>query len=105
MMLPALDTLRVFYVRVRQGRSPFSADKNHLHHLFVRQHLTHSQATRRVILVHILLIMASVALVQVASVTATIIMQVLLVVSYTKVLHLSLLFQRWYRFIKRLENA
>ena len=30
--LPILDTLAVIAIRLREGRSPFSADKNHLHH-------------------------------------------------------------------------
>ncbi len=29
---PLMDTLRVFIIRIQQKRSPFSADKNHLHH-------------------------------------------------------------------------
>lgn len=29
---PLIDTLRVFIQRTLQGRSPFSADKNHIHH-------------------------------------------------------------------------
>jgi len=30
--LPILDTLTVMFIRIREGRSPFSPDKNHLHH-------------------------------------------------------------------------
>jgi UDP-N-acetylmuramyl pentapeptide phosphotransferase/UDP-N-acetylglucosamine-1-phosphate transferase len=29
---PLIDTLRVFVLRILRGRSPFSADKNHIHH-------------------------------------------------------------------------
>ena len=29
---PLMDTLRVFIIRIHKGRSPFSADKNHIHH-------------------------------------------------------------------------
>jgi UDP-N-acetylmuramyl pentapeptide phosphotransferase/UDP-N-acetylglucosamine-1-phosphate transferase len=32
MILPIFDTLRVFSLRIFNGRSPFYADKNHLHH-------------------------------------------------------------------------
>lgn len=31
--LPIMDTLAVMYRRIRQGRSPFQADRQHLHHL------------------------------------------------------------------------
>lgn len=33
--LPVMDTLAVMYRRMRQGRSPFGADRQHLHHLLV----------------------------------------------------------------------
>lgn len=35
LFLPIVDTLRVFTLRVFNGKSPFSPDKNHLHHRLV----------------------------------------------------------------------
>ncbi len=35
LIIPIMDTLRVFTIRVIHGRSPFIADKNHLHHKFI----------------------------------------------------------------------
>ncbi|MFX7879123.1 undecaprenyl-phosphate alpha-N-acetylglucosaminyl 1-phosphate transferase, partial [Acinetobacter baumannii] len=32
LLIPMLDTLRVFGIRILHGRSPFSPDRNHLHH-------------------------------------------------------------------------
>ena len=40
---PLVDTLRIFTLRVLEGRSPFSADRNHLHHRLLRLGLTHLQ--------------------------------------------------------------
>jgi UDP-N-acetylmuramyl pentapeptide phosphotransferase/UDP-N-acetylglucosamine-1-phosphate transferase len=45
LMVPLLDTLRVFSVRIAKGRSPFSADRNHIHHLLLDRGLNHSQVT------------------------------------------------------------
>ena len=45
LMLPLLDTLRVFGIRMMQGRSPFSPDRNHLHHLLLDRGLSHIQIT------------------------------------------------------------
>jgi UDP-N-acetylmuramyl pentapeptide phosphotransferase/UDP-N-acetylglucosamine-1-phosphate transferase len=53
---PLLDTLRVFIVRVRQGRSPFSADRNHLHHHLLARGLDHKQATGLIALKTLLLV-------------------------------------------------
>lgn len=40
---PLIDTLRVFFIRTIQGRSPFSADKNHIHHRLLALGLNHRQ--------------------------------------------------------------
>jgi UDP-N-acetylmuramyl pentapeptide phosphotransferase/UDP-N-acetylglucosamine-1-phosphate transferase len=40
---PLVDTLRVFILRALKGRSPFSADKNHIHHKLLAIGLNHRQ--------------------------------------------------------------
>ncbi len=40
---PLIDTLRVFVIRIAKGKSPFSADKNHIHHQLLRLGLKHNQ--------------------------------------------------------------
>jgi len=42
---PLIDTLRVFILRAAQGRSPFSADKNHIHHKLLAMGLSHRQTS------------------------------------------------------------
>lgn len=42
---PLIDTLRVFIYRAVRGRSPFSADKNHIHHQLIRLGLNHKQVS------------------------------------------------------------
>lgn len=42
--LPILDTLTVMLQRIREGRSPFSADKNHLHHKLLGLGFDHHEA-------------------------------------------------------------
>lgn len=42
---PLFDTLRVFALRVWQRRSPFSADRNHIHHQLLDLGLDHEQTT------------------------------------------------------------
>ncbi|MCU0333543.1 MAG: undecaprenyl/decaprenyl-phosphate alpha-N-acetylglucosaminyl 1-phosphate transferase [Chitinophagaceae bacterium] len=105
LMVPAMDTLRVFYRRMRKGRSPFKADKSHLHHWFVKQHLVHSQATVRVIVFHVFLLLLSLVSIWWLPITLVILLQAATVLVYTKLLQLSLQFHRWYKFIKRLEAA
>ena len=42
--LPILDTLTVMTIRIKEKRSPFSPDKNHLHHQLMSLGLKHYQA-------------------------------------------------------------
>ena len=39
--VPVFDTLRVMTARMLQRRSPFSPDKTHLHHMFIRLGFSH----------------------------------------------------------------
>lgn len=45
LIIPLFDTLRVFTLRVLKGRSPFSPDRTHIHHLLLELGLTHLKAT------------------------------------------------------------
>lgn len=47
---PLLDTLRVFIVRIKNGHSPFIADRNHIHHRLIDLGLSHKAATLAVVL-------------------------------------------------------
>ncbi len=38
---PLLDTIRVFFIRIKAGYSPFTADKNHIHHILLEKGLKH----------------------------------------------------------------
>ena len=43
--VPIFDTIRVSITRIKQHRSPFQPDKNHIHHLLLRTGLNHIQTT------------------------------------------------------------
>jgi UDP-N-acetylmuramyl pentapeptide phosphotransferase/UDP-N-acetylglucosamine-1-phosphate transferase len=45
LIVPLLDTLRVFAIRIFNGRSPFTPDRNHIHHLLLDRGLSHSAVT------------------------------------------------------------
>jgi UDP-N-acetylmuramyl pentapeptide phosphotransferase/UDP-N-acetylglucosamine-1-phosphate transferase len=42
---PIFDTLRVFVMRISSGVSPFTADRNHIHHRMLRLGFNHLQTT------------------------------------------------------------
>ena len=48
---PVIDTLRVFSVRIYNGISPFSPDRNHIHHALLDLGLSHGKSTLIVVFV------------------------------------------------------
>jgi UDP-N-acetylmuramyl pentapeptide phosphotransferase/UDP-N-acetylglucosamine-1-phosphate transferase len=56
LLFPIYDTLRVFALRIAQGKSPFKADKNHIHHLLLKGGKSHIQATLIILFFNLLLI-------------------------------------------------
>jgi UDP-N-acetylmuramyl pentapeptide phosphotransferase/UDP-N-acetylglucosamine-1-phosphate transferase len=45
LMIPLLDTLRVFSIRIFKGSSPFTPDRNHVHHLLLDRGFKHTGVT------------------------------------------------------------
>ncbi|GAC1417411.1 MAG: MraY family glycosyltransferase [Flavisolibacter sp.] len=45
LIVPLLDTVRVFSIRIAKGRSPFAPDRNHIHHLLLARGLSPRQVT------------------------------------------------------------
>jgi len=51
--LPILDTFAVMWQRMRAGRSPFSPDRNHLHHKLLALDFAHAEAVALVYLLQV----------------------------------------------------
>jgi len=59
LMIPLLDTLRVFGIRIIHRRSPFSPDRNHVHHLLLDKGLSHRSITITLVSVNVLCIIGA----------------------------------------------
>lgn len=53
--IPLMDTVSCMLRRVMKGRSPFSADREHLHHVFMRAGLSVSKAVLLIVLISFLM--------------------------------------------------
>jgi UDP-N-acetylmuramyl pentapeptide phosphotransferase/UDP-N-acetylglucosamine-1-phosphate transferase len=51
-LIPVFDTLRVFAMRIWKGKSPFMADKTHIHHLLTNNGFTHGFAAKLICFIH-----------------------------------------------------
>ena len=56
LIIPLYDTLRVFIVRISRRKSPFKADKGHMHHKLLDLGFSHIQATIIMVLTNIFFI-------------------------------------------------
>jgi UDP-N-acetylmuramyl pentapeptide phosphotransferase/UDP-N-acetylglucosamine-1-phosphate transferase len=61
-MIPVFDTLRVFAIRIWKGKSPFSPDKTHIHHLLTNQGFSHAFAARIICFFHAIVLMEAFSL-------------------------------------------
>ncbi|MBS1574886.1 MAG: undecaprenyl/decaprenyl-phosphate alpha-N-acetylglucosaminyl 1-phosphate transferase [Bacteroidetes bacterium] len=57
LMVPLFDTMRVFAIRIVNGRSPFTPDRNHIHHLMLNKGLNHSAITYYCLLLNIFFVL------------------------------------------------
>ena len=56
--IPVFDTIRVMTMRIIHGKSPFSPDKTHLHHLFIDLGFSHTGTTLSILFLNALVIAA-----------------------------------------------
>ncbi len=60
--VPIFDILRVIFIRIKKGKSPFDPDKNHVHHRMVSLGFKHIHASFRIMAVNILFIAIAIVL-------------------------------------------
>ena len=53
---PLTDTLRIFSKRIIKGTSPFAADRNHIHHVLLKNGLSHRQVVLGILLFNIIMV-------------------------------------------------
>jgi UDP-GlcNAc:undecaprenyl-phosphate/decaprenyl-phosphate GlcNAc-1-phosphate transferase len=57
LIIPLFDTIRVFTVRTLKRKSPFSADRNHLHHLLLNTGLGHKEVSLLMYIINIVFVL------------------------------------------------
>jgi len=56
LIIPIFDTMRVMFIRLIINRSPFKADKNHIHHRLLKLGCSHLKATIVLVLINLVFI-------------------------------------------------
>jgi UDP-GlcNAc:undecaprenyl-phosphate/decaprenyl-phosphate GlcNAc-1-phosphate transferase len=57
LFVPLFDTLRVFSIRIVNRRSPFSPDRNHIHHILLDKGLSHRMVTLSLVFANVVMIL------------------------------------------------
>jgi UDP-N-acetylmuramyl pentapeptide phosphotransferase/UDP-N-acetylglucosamine-1-phosphate transferase len=70
LVIPLIDTLRVFTLRLLNGQSPFHADRKHLHHRLLDLGFNHIQSTIILLTANLVFIILAVSLRDIGTTTA-----------------------------------
>ena len=104
LLLPVLDSLRVYRNRIKRGDSPFQADRTHFHHLVLALGMKHKVASAAIALVVVLILLLAVLVGSLWSVTIVILALLLLFGAIARVLILYQEVRTWGDKLKALER-
>ncbi|MBX3240354.1 MAG: undecaprenyl/decaprenyl-phosphate alpha-N-acetylglucosaminyl 1-phosphate transferase [Chitinophagaceae bacterium] len=62
LIIPLFDTLRVFSIRIVNRRSPFSPDRNHIHHILLDRGMSHKMVCFTLIMANIVFVLIAYSL-------------------------------------------
>jgi len=105
LILPVIDSMRVYTRRIKKGYSPFRADKTHLHHLLINLKIAHGSASIIIVIAAISLLLLSIFTGSFFSHTVTIILLLILFVVFSNLLSLNNEINEWTKKNKELENS
>lgn len=86
LMLPCFDVVRVFFHRIRKGRSPFLPDKSHIHHKLLALGMYQWQALVLIVATDMLMVLVNVVLSAYISSTLVILIDVVSLIGMNMVL-------------------
>lgn len=56
LFVPLFDTVRIIIIRILTGRSPFEADRNHLHHILIDSGISHFKSSVLIGMINVIVI-------------------------------------------------
>ncbi len=96
-LIPVFDTLRVFSMRTWSGKSPFMADRTHIHHLLTNEGFGHAFAARLIYFVHGAVLLVAILLNELRQELTLIILLIFMVIVALLLKNLRLLFPRKFK--------
>lgn len=105
LILPVVDSLRVYRKRIKNGYSPFRADRTHFHHLILAFGIKHKKASFMIVLFVMCIIILNVIFGIMLNLTLTIFSSFIFCTVIFRILVLNLEQNIWHKKIKDLEDC
>jgi len=102
--IPVLDSLRVYLGRIKQGNSPFKADKSHLHHLLLTAGLTHKKVAVSVVAFSMIFFFIGFGLISYQSTSIIILLMIIVFWGIVQLLLMIKSLHEWRATLKKLEQ-
>lgn len=105
LILPVADALRVFAYRIRSGRSPFSADRSHLHHFLLLAGNSHPSAVKHLFVLQLTIIAFTLFTADRLDTTLIVTVQFMMVLLFTRFVKAIARFEKWKNLIRESERS
>lgn len=102
--IPMIDSLRVYADRVLRGKSPFKADKSHIHHYLLQLGISHKKITLLFIIMNMIILVVQYRFLESYSVY-TVLISFMVFAGIFKCIKILNFFTVWKTKIKELENT
>jgi len=103
-LLPVLDSLRVYRGRIKNGDSPFKADKNHIHHLFLLLGFNHKSTSLAISISTVCILVLTLVLSMFFRMTTVLLIVVLAFTVMMNILNTNKSLHIWMQKIRDMEN-
>lgn len=105
MFVPVIDALRVFRRRAKSGKSPFSADKTHLHHLILSSGLRHKRAALLIVTIITGMMSVALSIYHIVGITISFVILLLIFLVITEILSFNDKLNSWKSKIRKMESG
>ncbi|MCA6362159.1 MAG: undecaprenyl/decaprenyl-phosphate alpha-N-acetylglucosaminyl 1-phosphate transferase [Bacteroidetes bacterium] len=105
LILPVADALRVFAYRIGSGRSPFMADRSHLHHWLLLAGNNHPSAVKHIFVLQIGILLFSLFTIDKLDTTYILLVQLTMVLLFTRFVKAIARFEKWKNMVRENERS
>lgn len=103
-IIPVFDALRVFSKRIKSGKSPFTADRSHLHHLVLSTGLPHKKAAALIVFLMVAIITIGYLSYSLVGITFSLLLTISMFYAVSYFLQLNDQINHWKQKIKTIEK-